>query len=135
MSIIARRIPYGLGNYHTSTVRAHTVRGGMNGELISRPIEPAFAGIAEALGWEIAFDPAMAAQLASTAANLYTQKKAADAAAKAAKAAADAAAKAAAAAGAAAGGTATGAGGIPTTYLLIGGAVLAGVLVFAMRRK
>jgi len=29
MSIIARRIPYGLGNYHTSTVRAYTVRGGM----------------------------------------------------------------------------------------------------------
>ena len=31
MLIIARRIPYGLGNYHTSTVRAYTVRGGMGG--------------------------------------------------------------------------------------------------------
>ena len=31
MSIVARRIPYGLGYYPTSTVRAYTVRGGMGG--------------------------------------------------------------------------------------------------------
>ena len=31
MSIIARRIPYGLGRYPTTTVNAFTVRGGMGG--------------------------------------------------------------------------------------------------------
>lgn len=90
--------------------------------LISKPVESAF-GIDEALGdtWDTIkggagavldfFGAGLKAQGASEA--LQAQMTA------------QAQAQAAAQRG----------GGIPTTYLLVGGAALAGLLVFAMRRK
>jgi hypothetical protein len=118
----------------------------MKTTLISRPIEPAFAGIAQSLGFDYGAALGAGTAIIGGAINYYGQKNAASqaqaqAAAAARLAEAQAAQAAAAArlaeaqAQAARGGGGGGGGGISTTYLLIGGAVLAGVLVFAMRRK
>ncbi len=93
--------------------------------LISKPVESAFGSVQEALGidWGTIgggvssvlnfFGSGLKAQGASEA--LAEQMKA--------QAAAQAAAQQ------------SRGGGIPTTYLLVGGVALAGLLVFAMRRK
>ena len=114
----------------------------MKTTLISRPIEPAFAGIAQSLGFDYGAAATGGAAVGSAILNFFGQKDAAkQATAQAAAAARLAEAQAAQAAAAArlaeaqAQAARGGGGGIPTTYLLIGGAVLAGVLVFAMRRK
>jgi len=96
--------------------------------MISRPIEPAFAGSSEALGFDYAAAANIGAAGAGAVVNYFGQKSAASIAASNARTA-EAQAQAAAAA------AAHGGGGIPMTYLLIGGAVIAGALVFAMRRK
>lgn len=102
--------------------------------MISRPIEPAFAGSSEALG----FDYAAAANIGTAGVgaviNYFGQKEASKQQ-TAAAAAATAQARIAEAQAAQAAAMARPSGGFPMTYLLIGGAVLAGVLVFAMRRK
>jgi len=118
----------------------------MKTTLISRPIEPAFAGIAQSLGFDYGAAATGGAAVGSAILNFFGQKDAAKqataqatAAARLAEAqvaqAAAAARLAEAQAQAARGGGGGGGGGIPTTYLLIGGVALAGVLVFAMRRK
>lgn len=104
----------------------------MKTTLISRPIEPAFAGIAQSLGFDYGAALGAGTAIIGGAINYYGQKNAAS---QAQAQAAAAARLAEAQAQAARGGGGGGGGGISTTYLLIGGAVLAGVLVFAMRRK
>jgi len=100
----------------------------MKTTLISRPIEPAFAGASEALGFDYTAAANVGAAGVGAVVNYFGQKTAANIAASNARAAeAQAAAAAAASRG--------GGGGIPTTYLVVGGLALAGVLVFAMRRK
>jgi fatty acid desaturase len=102
--------------------------------LISSPIESPF-GISETLGFN--YDLAVGA--GASVLQLFGQKEQTkqeqakrDAAASAAAAAAAASAAAAAAAASGGGG---GGGKIPTTYLVVGGLAVAGLLVFAMRRK
>ena len=97
--------------------------------MISRPIEPAFAGSSEALGFDYAAAANIGTAGVGAVVNYFGQKSAASIAASNARTA-EAQAQAAAAMAAQSGG-----GGIPMTYLLIGGAVIAGALVFAMRRK
>jgi len=95
--------------------------------LISSPIESAF-GISEALG----FDYDLAAGVGASVLN-YAGKKEET---KQERAKRDAAAAQAAAAAAAKGGDGDSSSGkIPTTYLVAGGLAVAGLLVFAMRRK
>jgi hypothetical protein len=93
--------------------------------LISSPIESPF-GISETLGFN--YDLAVGA--GASVLQLFGQKEQT----KQAQANRDAAASAAAAAAAARGGGGGG-GKIPTTYLVVGGLAVAGLLVFAMRRK
>lgn len=97
----------------------------MKSTLISRPVESPFAGVAEALG----VDWGAVSSVGSGVLNFFGQgikaQGAQEALAAQMKADADARAAAAARSG----------GGVSTTALLVGGAVLAGVLVFAMRRK
>ena len=94
--------------------------------LISSPIESAF-GISETLG----FDYHLAAGAGTGVLNFFGKKEDT----KQEQAKRDAAASAAAAAGSARGGGGGGGGKIPTTYLVVGGLAVAGLLVFAMRRK
>lgn len=92
--------------------------------LISKPVESAF-GISEALG----IDWGAVSSAGSSVLNFFGQGLKAQGAqeALAEQMKAQAAAQAAAAQQRSA--------GIPTTYLLVGGVALAGLLVFAMRRK
>lgn len=94
--------------------------------LISSPIESPF-GISETLGFN--YDLAVGA--GASVLQLFGQKEQT----KQEQAKRDAAASAAAAAAAARGGGGGGGGKIPTTYLVVGGLAVAGLLVFAMRRK
>jgi hypothetical protein len=94
--------------------------------LISRPIESSYSGIEAALG-------DVASTLKSGASSVLDffgagLKAQGGQEALAAQMKADAEARAAAASRASG-------GGIPTTYLVVGGLALAGVLAFAMRRK
>jgi hypothetical protein len=91
--------------------------------LISSPIESPF-GISETLGFN--YDLAVGA--GASVLQLFGQKEQT----KQEQAKRDAAASAAAAARGGGGG---GGGKIPTTYLVVGGLAVAGLLVFAMRRK
>jgi hypothetical protein len=100
----------------------------MKSTLISRPIEPAFAGTSEALGFDYGAAANVGAAGIGVVLNYFGQKEATKQTEAQARLAAAQAAQAQALA-------AQSGGGFPTTYLLIGGAVLAGVLVFAMRRK
>jgi|GEM_PF-5811178 len=96
--------------------------------LISSPIESPF-GISETLG----FNYDLAAGVGASVLNLFGQKEET----KQERAKRDAAAAQAAAAAAAKGGGGgdSSSGKIPTTYLVAGGLAVAGLLVFAMRRK
>jgi hypothetical protein len=96
----------------------------MKTSLISRPVESAF-GLSEELGdlWDTIKGGA------SSALDFFGSGLKAQGAQEALAAQMTAQAQAQAAAQAGRG------GGISTTHLLVGGAVLAGVLVFAMRRK
>lgn len=95
--------------------------------LISSPIESPF-GISEALG----FDYDLAAGVGASVLNLFGQKEQT----KQERAKRDAAAAQAAATGKGGGDASGGSGGkIPATYLVVGGLAVAGLLVFAMRRK
>ena len=96
--------------------------------LISSPIESSF-GISETLG----FDYDLAAGVGASVLNFFGKKEET----KQERAKRDAAAAAAAAAATGkGGGDGSGSGGkIPTTYLVAGGLAVAGLLVFAMRRK
>lgn len=94
--------------------------------LISSPIESAF-GISETLGFN--YDLAVGA--GASVLQLFGQKEQT----KQEQSKAEAAASAAAAAAAARGGGGGGGGKIPTAYLVAGGLAVAGLLVFAMRRK
>jgi len=117
----------------------------MKTTLISRPIEPAFAGIAQSLGFDYGAAATGGAAVGSAILNFFGQKDAANqATAQAAAAArlaeaqvaqAAAAARLAEAQAQAARGGGGGGGKIPTTYLVVGGLAVAGLLVFAMRRK
>jgi hypothetical protein len=97
--------------------------------MISRPIEPAFAGT-EVLGIDYGAAATAGAAIVGSAVNYFGQKEASKQAAAQAKIAEAQAAQAAAMAAQSRGG-----GGIPTTYLIVGGLAIAGVLVLAMRRK
>lgn len=101
----------------------------MKSTLISKPVEPSFAGVAEALGFDYGAAATGAAAIGGAVMNYFGQKEASKQATAAAKLAEAQAAQAAAMAAQSRG------GGIPTTYLVIGGLALAGALVFAMRRK
>jgi hypothetical protein len=103
----------------------------MKSTLTSSPIEPPFAGIAEALGFDYGAAATAGTAIFGGVMNMFGQKEASKQAASAAKLAEAQAAQAAAAAAMAR----PSGGGFPTTYLLIGGVALAGLLVFAMRRK
>jgi hypothetical protein len=96
--------------------------------MISRPIEPAFAGT-EVLGIDYGAAATAGTAIVGGVMTYFGQKEASKQAAAQAKIAEAQAAAAAAMASQSRG------GGIPMTYLLIGGAVIAGALVFAMRRK
>jgi hypothetical protein len=89
--------------------------------IISRPVESPFAGVSEALGVDWS-------NVGSGVLDFFGQGIKAQGAqeALAAQLAAQNAAQAA---------KSGGGGGISTTMLLVGGVALAGVLVFAMRRK
>lgn len=97
----------------------------MKTTLISKPVESAF-GVSEALG----VDWGAVSSAGSSVLNFFGQGLKAQGASEALAAQMKAQSDAQAAQAAARGG-----GGIPTTYLLIGGVALAGLLVFAMRRK
>jgi hypothetical protein len=107
----------------------------MKSTLTSSPIEPPFAGVAEALGFDYGAAAGAGTAIFGGVMNLFGQKEASKQQTAAAAAATAQARIAEAQAAQAAAMAAQSGGGIPTTYLLIGGAVLAGVLVFAMRRK
>ena len=95
--------------------------------LISRPVESAFGGgVSEALG----VDWGAVSSIGSGVLNFFGQSLKAQGAqeALAEQLKAQQAAQAQALA-------AKGGGGIPTTYLVVGGLALVGVLVFAMSRK
>lgn len=96
----------------------------MKTTLISKPVESAYGGVSEALG----VDWGAVSSIGSGVLNFFGQGLKAQGAQEAlaeqmkAQAAAQAAAQ-------------QQQGGIPTTYLVVGGLALAGILVFAMRRK
>jgi hypothetical protein len=99
--------------------------------LISSPIESPF-GISETLG----FDYDLAAGVGASVLQFFGKKEETKQERAKRDAAAAQAAAAAAAKGGGGGGTSGGSGGkIPTAYLVAGGLAVAGLLVFAMRRK
>jgi hypothetical protein len=96
--------------------------------LISSPIEPAFAGIAEALGFDYGAAATAGAAIGGSVLNLFGQKEQTKISQAQARIAEAQAAQAAAQ-------RPSGGGGIPTVYLAVGGLAIVGALVFAMRRK